>query len=225
MLFRSPTTVGATHFDFKKYIPDLAPVSYWSGPNGRLSIIKTPDIWRVAMTTPLVNVDLSTDDRGTIAEPTSDFQAAITQLLALIPGATLAHLELKQYEVYRSHQRIARQFSSGRIALAGDAAHLTTTNGGMGLNSGVQDAGLLISTIHMSIVNNSPAGLAEYSRARQEFCANFLQPTTTSNHQTVDDPALSAREVRLDKLQRSSRNQQEVLSIVSRASMLSELVL
>ena len=220
-----PTTVVATHFDFKKYIPDLAPVSYWSGPNGRLSIIKTPDIWRVAMTTPLVNVDLSTDDRGTIAEPTSDFQAAITQLLALIPGATLAHLELKQYEVYRSHQRIARQFSSGRIALAGDAAHLTTTNGGMGLNSGVQDAGLLISTIHTSIVNNSPAGLAEYSRARQEFCANFLQPTTTSNHQTVDDPALSAREVRLDKLQRSSRNQQEVLSIVSRASMLSELVL
>ena len=220
-----PTTVVATHFDFKKFIPDLAPVSYWSGPNGRLSMIKTPDIWRIAMTTPLVDVDLSTDDRGTISEPTEDFKNAIGQLLALIPGSTLADLELKQYEVYRSHQRIARQFSSGRIALAGDAAHLTTTNGGMGLNSGVQDAGHLIQAIQKAVVSKSPEALAEYSRVREEFCSKFLQPTTTLNHQTIDEQELQIRAERLDKLQRSSESPQEVLSIVSRASMLSELVI
>ncbi len=219
-----PTTVVATPFKFEERFPGLAPVTYWSGPTGRLSMIRTPDIWRIAMTTPLEGVDISSDDRGSISEPSQDFLVAIDLLLKLLPGVTLDDLELKQYEVYRSHQRIAREFSVKRIALAGDAAHLTTTNGGMGLNSGVQDAAALVKALVSAIAQNSDLPISEYAKERKEFCANFLQPTTTTNHKTVDNPDYEARKSRLSELLAETSNPEIVKQVIARASMISELV-
>ena len=219
-----PTTVVATPFDFEDHFPGLAPVTYWSGPTGRLSMIRTPDIWRIAMTTPLEGVDISSDDRGSISEPTQDFIVAIELLLKLLPGVSLADLELKQYEVYRSHQRIAREFSVDRVALAGDAAHLTTTNGGMGLNSGVQDAAALVKALEAAIALNGSGPISQYAKERKEFCANFLQPTTTTNHKTVDNPDYEARKSRLNELSVDTNNPEIVKQTIARASMISELV-
>ena len=219
-----PTTVVATPFKFEDKFPGLAPVTYWSGPTGRLSMIRTPDIWRIAMTTPLEGVDIASDDRGSISEPSQDFIVAIELLLKLLPGVTLTDLELKQYEVYRSHQRIAREFSVKRIALAGDAAHLTTTNGGMGLNSGVQDAAALVKALVAAIAQNSDLPISQYAKERKEFCANFLQPTTTTNHKTVDNPDYEARKSRLTELLADTSNPEIVKQVIGRASMISELV-
>ena len=219
-----PTTVVATPFKFEDHFDGLAPVTYWSGPTGRLSMIRTPDIWRIAMTTPLEGVDISSDDSGSIAEPTEDFIVAIDLLLSRLPGVSLADLELKQYEVYRSHQRIAREFSVDRVALAGDAAHLTTTNGGMGLNSGVQDAAALVKALEAAIAQNSSGPISQYARERKEFCTNFLQPTTTTNHKTVDNPDYEARKSRLNELSVDTNNPEIVKQVIARASMISELV-
>lgn len=219
-----PTTVVATPFKFEDHFPGLAPVTYWSGPTGRLSMIRTPDIWRIAMTTPLEGVDISSDDRGSISQPSQDFIVAINLLLSRIPGVSWADLELKQYEVYRSHQRIAREFSVDRVALAGDAAHLTTTNGGMGLNSGVQDAAALVKALETAIVLNSSGPISQYAKERKEFCANFLQPTTTTNHKTVDNPNYEARKSRLNELSADTNNPEIVKQVIARASMISELV-
>ena len=219
-----PTTVVATPFKFEDHFPGLAPVTYWSGPTGRLSMIRTPDIWRIAMTTPLEGVDISSDDRGSISEPTQDFIVAIDLLLSRIPGVSLADLELKQYEVYRSHQRIAREFSVDRVALAGDAAHLTTTNGGMGLNSGVQDAAALVKALEAAIALNGSGPISQYAKERKDFCTNFLQPTTTTNHKTVDNPDYEARKSRLNELSADTNNPEIVKQVIARASMISELV-
>ena len=219
-----PTTVVATPFKFEECFPGLAPVSYWSGPTGRLSLIRTPDIWRIAMTTPLEGVDIASDDKGSISEPSRDFIVAIDLLLNLLPGVSLADLELKQYEVYRSHQRIAREFSVKRIALAGDAAHLTTTNGGMGLNSGVQDAAALVKALVVAIPQNSYQPISQYAKERKEFCADFLQPTTTINHKTVDNPDYEARSARLNELMAETSNPEIVKQVIARASMISDLI-
>jgi 3-(3-hydroxy-phenyl)propionate hydroxylase len=218
-----PTTVIATPFKFENHIPNLAPVTYWSGPTGRLSMIKTPDIWRIAMTTPLEGVDISSDDRGSITEPSADFKEAISLLLSRIPRVTLTDLRLKQYEVYRSHQRIAREFSMGRVALAGDAAHLTTTNGGMGLNSGVQDAAQLVKALVTAISENHVNPISDYGSARKEFCQSFLQPTTSTSHKTVDSPDYENRRIRLFNLSSDSNNPEIELQVIARASMITEL--
>ncbi|HEX6689786.1 MAG TPA: FAD-dependent monooxygenase, partial [Burkholderiales bacterium] len=42
--------------------------------------------------------------------------------------------------VYRVHQRVCKTFRSGRVLLAGDAAHVNNPLGAFGLNSGIHDA-------------------------------------------------------------------------------------
>ena len=41
---------------------------------------------------------------------------------------------------YRIHQRVADSYRCGRMLLAGDAAHLNSPSGGMGMNGGIHDA-------------------------------------------------------------------------------------
>jgi 2-polyprenyl-6-methoxyphenol hydroxylase-like FAD-dependent oxidoreductase len=44
------------------------------------------------------------------------------------------------FSVYRVNQRVVDHFRRGRVLLAGDAAHVHTPAGGLGMNTGVQDA-------------------------------------------------------------------------------------
>ncbi|GAA4707032.1 bifunctional 3-(3-hydroxy-phenyl)propionate/3-hydroxycinnamic acid hydroxylase [Pseudonocardia yuanmonensis] len=51
-----------------------------------------------------------------------------------------SRLDIIRRRVYRHHARIAGRFRSGRIFLAGDAAHVMPVVGGQGWNSGIRDA-------------------------------------------------------------------------------------
>jgi 3-(3-hydroxy-phenyl)propionate hydroxylase len=53
---------------------------------------------------------------------------------------TDAQLPITRKVVYTFHARVAERWQSGRVLLAGDAAHLTPPFAGQGMNSGVRDA-------------------------------------------------------------------------------------
>ena len=60
----------------------------------------------------------------------------------LLQGAVARSVpyEVKHRTAYRVHERVASNYVSGRLLIAGDAAHVNNPLGGMGLNGGIHDA-------------------------------------------------------------------------------------
>lgn len=65
----------------------------------------------------------------------------LTELYRRRTGDTSTRLsDMRGFSVYRVNQRIVDHYRRGRVLLAGDAAHVHTPAGGMGMNTGIQDA-------------------------------------------------------------------------------------
>ncbi|MFI1222920.1 MULTISPECIES: FAD-dependent monooxygenase [unclassified Streptomyces] len=78
------------------------------------------------------------DGRGRPLPPTADgFRRLLAHHTAL-RGQDLTRAEL--LSTYRVNERMADRFRAGRVFLAGDAAHVHAIAGGLGMNTGIQDA-------------------------------------------------------------------------------------
>lgn len=192
--------VAAIDLPFEALVPGLGPVSYWAGPFGRISLIRTPDIWRVAM---------STDDPVPVgAEATvgaATLHPRFIESMRLLLGevvATFRPEDLAQHQLYRSHQRVAASFRVGRVVLIGDAAHLSATTGGMGLNSGVHDAYDLARRLAAARHHGDDEERAvdASAGARRAVAVEQVQPATRANRQLADLRDEPARRQRLQRL-------------------------
>lgn len=204
--------VAATPFPFEDYFPELPPVSYWTGPRGRFSLIRTPDIWRIALSTD-TTADESYQREGDA--PHADFVADIELLL----GGKVDPLgiELQQHQMYRTHQRLAATFKIGRVLLAGDAAHLSSTTGGMGLNSGIHDANALAHAFGQP--DEQPA-LEAYAEGRRRVAEQVIQPMTTNSRQGTDLSSVAARKERLATMTHLASNDETAREHLIGTSML-----
>lgn len=204
--------VVATPLALEDYVSELPPVSYWSGPKGRVSVIRTPDIWRIAITADL-GADEDYDYLGDNPHPS--FLDAMQLLLrgAVEPSS----IELKQHQFYRSHQRLADRFREGRILLAGDAAHLASTTGGMGLNSGVHDAYRFARAFEQEDLH---AALDAYATGRRTVNEKLVQPMTTANRRGTDLLDPEHRRERLQELAAQAADPETAHDHVYRAAML-----
>jgi 2-polyprenyl-6-methoxyphenol hydroxylase-like FAD-dependent oxidoreductase len=78
-------------------------------------------------------------------EPASAFTAERCQALVRdVLGARDIPVEIKHISPWTMTALIAERYRAGRIFLAGDAAHRFPPSGGLGLNSGIQDAHNLV---------------------------------------------------------------------------------
>ncbi|MDR8412066.1 FAD-dependent monooxygenase [Nonomuraea sp. 3-1Str] len=68
---------------------------------------------------------------------------------------------------FRVHHRIAATYRSGRLLLAGDAAHVHSPAGGQGMNLGIEDAVTLGETLARVLDGGSPDLLDAYADARR----------------------------------------------------------
>ena len=111
------------------HLPELAYVNYVADPDEWLVLLRTPDHWRILFPVP--------DSDGTDEEiqDARSIRARLDGVVAL--GERWDVLATSLYVVSR---RVATTMRSGRVLLAGDAAHQNSPLGGMGMNSGIQDA-------------------------------------------------------------------------------------
>ena len=98
------------------------------------------------------------------------------------------------FSTYRVHHRVARHFRSGRIFLAGDAAHVHSPVGGQGMNTGIGDAVNLAWKL-ASVVSGeaAPALLDSYEPERIAFARRLVASTDRAFSLVTRDGAIARR--------------------------------
>jgi 3-(3-hydroxy-phenyl)propionate hydroxylase len=123
--------VVTTTYELLDALGDLAYVNYLSDPEEFVVLLRLPDVWRAMFPV-----------RGDEPEAAALSDASAQRRMRGIADIG-APYPVQHRTLYRVHQRIAATFRRGRLLLAGDAAHINNPLGGMGMNSGVQDAFML----------------------------------------------------------------------------------
>jgi 2-polyprenyl-6-methoxyphenol hydroxylase-like FAD-dependent oxidoreductase len=122
------TLLATTTFPFHEHLDGLSNVSYCWKAGGNFSLLRVPDRWRVSI---YPREDLPLEEQTT----THAIEASLQEIVSNPSG-----FDVMETRPYRVHKRIVPHYYRGRVALAGDAAHLNSPAGGMGLNGGVHDA-------------------------------------------------------------------------------------
>src|SRR3989441_9357290 len=91
-----------------------------------------------------------------------------------VPEAQRDYLHLNLYNV---HQRVAKQFRSGRVFLCGDAAHVNNPIGGLGLNSGIHEAWDLAALLDRAL-RGERVDLNSYESRRRPLNIEYVQEQT-----------------------------------------------
>jgi len=126
--------------------------------------------------------------------------------------------------IYRVHQRVADNFRSGRMLLAGDSAHLNNPLGGFGLNSALQDAiNLTDKLIALWYGNAEDSVLDRYVRQRRTVNIEYVQESSIRNKRLLEETDPTLRKQRLDEMRRASENPALAKEIVMKSSMIASM--
>jgi 3-(3-hydroxy-phenyl)propionate hydroxylase len=126
--------------------------------------------------------------------------------------------------IYRVHQRVAKAFRSGRVFLAGDAAHVNNPVGGLGLNCGIHDALELAETLQL--VASGQAGeelLDRYERRRRPLNIEYVQQQTVANKKRLEERDPRVRQANFDELSRAAADPRLHKQFLMRTSLIESM--
>lgn len=104
--------------------------------------------------------------------------------------------EKNWFSPYKVHRRIADRYQTGRIFLAGDAAHIHSPVGGQGMNAGIGDAVNLGWKLEAVLQQKAPQQLlSTYETERRPF-ANKLASTTDALFKQLASPSERRQRIR-----------------------------
>ena len=143
----------------------------------------------------------------------------LQRVFPLARGYNVVHRNL-----YKVHQRVAATFRKGRVFLAGDAAHVNNSVGGLGLNGGIHDAMELVDTLHQVITRRAGEEILDrYTRRRRTLNIEFVQEQTILNKKRLEERDPKARQARFDELRAVAEDAAKHKEFLLRTSLISSV--
>ena len=206
--------VLTTPFDFNAH-RGYCYRSYFADPDEWCNCFKVsadgpPGLWRTVF---------PTNPEASEAELMSD-RAVQARLQKFFPSQE--RYEVVHRNLYTTHQRVANTFRKGRILLAGDAAHVNNSIGGMGLNGGLQDAAnlceKLVNLLHGS---GSDRQLDLYALQRRTVSIEFMQAQSINNKKQLEARDPEQRKRNFEELASTAADPARARDYLLRSSMIS----
>jgi 3-(3-hydroxy-phenyl)propionate hydroxylase len=200
-------------YDFRKhgyternYISDpdeWSNLFHWKGP---------PDRWRVHFPTE------AQEDVETLTRE----EALQARLQSFLP--TGEPFEIVGSNLYMVHQRVAKKFRAGRVILAGDAAHVNSPIGAMGMNSGIHDAFNLADKL-VEILHGKAGEevLNRYERQRRHVALAHTQAQTIRNRRLLEEKDPAVRRKNHEELRRTAQDPKLARAFLLRTSLIESL--
>lgn len=190
-------------YGYRNYILD--PIE-WS------NLFKWTDVWRVVLPS----------DPDADPETLLDDEVVESALQRFHP--TSCAYDVVSKSLYTVHQRVARSFRMGRVLLAGDAAHVNSPIGAMGMNSGIHDAVNLSSKLSAVLRNEADDSLLDlYVRQRRHAAVAHVQAITIRNKRLMAEADPIVRRRRHDELRRAAADPAMARQFLLRASLIASL--
>lgn len=206
------TLLVTTNFPFEEHLEGLSNVSYCWKEGGNFSLLKVPGRWRVSI---YPREDLSIEEQLS--------EAAVEASLREIVPRKERYTVMEKRD-YRVHQRIVPRYFAGRVALAGDAAHLNSPAGGMGLNGGIHDAFELAAALTEILGGADPqARLDLYDRRRRPVAKNQILEQADRNRARMREKDPAKRRELLAGLQATAADPEKRRAYLLKSSMIEGL--
>jgi 3-(3-hydroxy-phenyl)propionate hydroxylase len=145
-------------------------------------------------------------------------QKIFTECLPYNPPYEIIHRNL-----YKVHQRVAEMFNKGRIALAGDSAHVNNPLGGMGMNGGIHD-GLNLAAKILQLwrgeETDHEALFARYDRQRRLMAKKYVQAQSIANKEMLQESDMDIRRGKLDALAATAENKDTCREYLLKSSLI-----
>lgn len=180
-----------------------------AGPGGSLLVAPLPQAGRFRF----AGFDPNDQDPGTALTP-----ERLRESVIRAAGRDYGMRDPASLSRFGNATRQAADYQSGRVLLAGDAAHMHLPTGGVGLNVGVQDAMNLGWKLASVIQGRAPGELlGTYNAERHPVGAALLQNTLaqTALITAFSSESLALREVLADLINRTPELSRELAGLQS----------
>jgi 2-polyprenyl-6-methoxyphenol hydroxylase-like FAD-dependent oxidoreductase len=205
------TILVTTSFPFHEHLDGLSNVSYFWAREGTFSLLRLPAIWRCSLY----------PDSGESIEAALEPASIERKLQRIVP--TARPYEVLEVRPYRVHKRIVSDYRIGRVALAGDAAHINSPSGGMGMNGGIHDAFNLSEKIRAIWQGADLDRLDLYTRQRRPIAAEEILAQADRNRSRMQERDPARRREMLADLQRTAGDPALARTYLLRSSMIEGL--
>lgn len=209
--FPETMLLATTDFDFAAHLEHLSGVNYCWAPDGTFSLLRLPGEWRVSLY----------PDASESAEAALETDSIERKLQRVVPRPRRYNVLRKR--AYRIHQRVVERYRAGRVLLAGDAAHVNSPSGGMGMNGGIHDAFNLSEKLIRVMKGEDRALLDLYERQRRPVALEQIIAQSGRNRARMQERNCEKRLASLRQLQAVAADPARALPHLLRTSMIEGL--